>query len=313
VAAVRENAYRACLAEAKALKEKRDLVGALAAAEKALFFKPGDGEARNMKKRLQALRSAPPGMVYIPAGPFIYGSGGDAREVPCEGFYIGAYEVTNAEYARFVAAGGYGDERFWDEEGWRRRREFVDREGSPGPAGFVRGGFPEGRKDVPVTGVSFYEARAYARFCGLRLPMEVEWEKAATWDGERGKKILEPWHYSGEAGEKVWSLDELRKVFSGYFHRPSPLSVFRPLRQAEKDRPALYDRSPCGCFGIYGNVHEWTVSAKPGAEVQAVIRGGSIMSLSSERASPVRRFQADPCYRSPALGFRLARDGVRKP
>src|ERR1019366_5829986 len=92
-------------------------------------------------------------------------------------FLIDRYEVTNAQFARFVASGGHRHASLWG-------RQFVDRTGTPGPRGWSRGSYPEGRENHPVTGVSWNEAKAYARWAGRELPTLIQWRRAALGDSD---------------------------------------------------------------------------------------------------------------------------------
>jgi formylglycine-generating enzyme required for sulfatase activity/dienelactone hydrolase len=108
-------------------------------------------------------------------------------------YLIGRYEVTNRQFKRFVDAGGYGRQELWKHRFLDRGRElpwrdavsrFTDRTGRPAPAGWEAGSYPEGQADHPVTGVSWYEAAAYAEFAGAELPTIYHWSRAAfTWGG----------------------------------------------------------------------------------------------------------------------------------
>jgi predicted esterase len=104
-------------------------------------------------------------------------------------FQLGQYEVTNAEYKQFVDAGGYRDRKYWEHPFERDGRAvrwedaitaFTDSTGRPGPSTWSFGTYREGRGDHPVTGVSWYESAAYARFVGKELPTVYHWFRAAT-------------------------------------------------------------------------------------------------------------------------------------
>ena len=113
-------------------------------------------------------------MIDIPAGEFTQGSDNDstdahnkpAHSVTVAGYKIDKYPVTNAEYARFVAATGYTPPLHWK-----------------------KGEIPAGKELHPVTMVSYFNAKKYAEWAGKRLPTEQEWEKAAR--GQDGRRW--PW------------------------------------------------------------------------------------------------------------------------
>jgi serine/threonine protein kinase/dienelactone hydrolase len=106
-------------------------------------------------------------------------------------FYMDRYEVSNKEYKKFVDAGGYQNPDYWKYpfvlNGKQIDREkamslFVDKTGQPGPASWEIGDYPPGKGNFPVTGVSWYEAAAYAEFMGKSLPTIFHWDRVAfTW------------------------------------------------------------------------------------------------------------------------------------
>ena len=127
----------------------------------------------------------PEGMVFVPfTGPRSF-----VTSVSIPEFYIDQYEVSNAEFKEFVDAGGYSNPEYWtdvlvDSDGEANEfsdaiAEFVDSTGSPGPAHWVNGNYPEGRGNFPVHSVSWFEASAYARFRGKELPTAVHWRWAS--------------------------------------------------------------------------------------------------------------------------------------
>ncbi len=118
-------------------------------------------------------------LVTVPAGPFRQGGDGEdaldnegpPRTVELAAFAIERRPASQGRFRRFMEAGGYDDPRWWTPEGWAwRRRTGVRRPRHWRP----------GADDRPVSGICWYEADAFARFVGRRLPTEAEWEKAAA-------------------------------------------------------------------------------------------------------------------------------------
>jgi formylglycine-generating enzyme required for sulfatase activity/dienelactone hydrolase len=143
------------------------------------------GALRVRRFTLDKKSEAPDGMVRVPGGPHAYRA---LPEVRLSDFWLDRYEVTNRQYEEFVSQGGYGRAEYWTEPFVRNGRRlpwreamalFRDATGRPGPATWELGTYPEGQADQPVTGVSWFEAAAYARFAGKELPTLHQWIKAA--------------------------------------------------------------------------------------------------------------------------------------
>ena len=196
-----------------------------------------------------------PEMIEIPGGEFRMGATWDAfaydNETPAHAVYVPAFQLdrrltTNAEFARFVAEGGYGRREWWSEEGWGWREKenwehplYWSREGK---GWRVRTMFADAEMepDHPVTGVSWYEAEAYARFRGKRLPTEAEWEKAASWDEAGRRKRL-----------FAWGDDAPTAARSNFDFRYWGTTPAGALPQGA---------SAYGCLDMTGNLWEWTAS-----------------------------------------------------
>lgn len=200
-----------------------------------------------------------PEMVTVAAGEFEMGARGGAfvydNELPRHRVNLPAFKLdrlltTNAEYASFIAEGGYRRREWWSDEGWSwREREdwqaplYWQRDGN---AWRLRGLFDEASLEArhPVTGVSWYEAEAYARFRGKRLPTEAEWERAAAWDATRqqGRRF-------------AWGDEEPNRTLCNFDNErwgTTPVGSF----------PAGASRE--GCLDMTGNVWEWTQDAFDG-------------------------------------------------
>jgi dienelactone hydrolase len=129
--------------------------------------------------------SLPPRMVRVLGGHFQWGS---TKPVELPDYVMDKYEVTNLEFKKFVDSGAYRKREYWKElfvkDGrtltWdEAMKEFRDRTGRPGPATWELGDYPQGQDDFPVSGVSWYEAAAYAEFAGKSLPTVYHWYNAA--------------------------------------------------------------------------------------------------------------------------------------
>jgi iron(II)-dependent oxidoreductase len=206
----------------------------------------------------RAAGSPLPAEILVPGGAFEMGTDLEAwaldNERPAHlvdvpAFFLDTVPVTNAAYAAFVAAGGYDDPRWWHPDGWAHRRamrwdapQFWRREDS-GPTGWVLRRFGTETAlvpDEPVQHVCWYEADAYARWAGRRLPSEAEWEKAARHDPATGRSRRYPW-----GDEKPTAgLANL----GGRHLGPAAVGAY----------PA--GASPLGVHQLIGDVWEWTSS-----------------------------------------------------
>jgi iron(II)-dependent oxidoreductase len=258
-------------------------------------------------------------MVLFPGGPAEIGTHDRAcaydnerprHLVDVSPFLIDVDPVTNRDLLRFIAAGGYKTAEWWSEAGWRWRQEAgaiapkywkeldgawitrtMDREGPVEP-------------DHPVCHVSYYEAEAFARFAGKRLPTEIEWEAAASWEPAAQVRRTYPW---GETppDRALANLDQLS--FGTAAVGAYPLNV-----------------SAIGCRGMIGDVWEWTSSDfgpwpgfqsfpyKEYSEVffgteYKVLRGGSWATRPGAIRNTFRNWDY-PIRRQIFSGFRCARD-----
>lgn len=258
-------------------------------------------------------------LVTVAAGEFPLGSVWDSfaydNELPPHPVEVPAFRIdrlptTNEEFAEFVAAGGYDRREWWGDEGWQWRV----REGWTCPLYWTRCGdgwrarrmFDEEliERDHPVIGVSWYEAEAYARFRGRRLPTEAEWEFAASWDAARGEKR-----------RFAWGDDEPSDALCNSGGRrwgTTPVGAFPE------------GASPAGCLDMTGNVWEWTADAFAGfpgfkpfpypeySEVwfdgdHRVLKGGSWATRAPVLRTSFRNFFRRH-FRIAFAGIRLAED-----
>lgn len=194
-----------------------------------------------------------------------------------EDYEIGIFPITNREYLEFMNDGGYETYKYWLSDGWEKVKsnnwkspmywEKIDDEW------YVRDflGIRKINPNEPVCHVSYYEADAYCKWAGKRLPTEAEWEKAACWNETKQEKTIFPWGNNTPTEENCnllesyhWGCTEIGTYPSG--------------------------KSPSGCEQMIGDVWEWTSSefvGYPGFKSgfdeyndkwftnQKVLRGGS--------------------------------------
>ena len=196
-----------------------------------------------------------PGDVEIAGGPFHLGAVDDggfvfdnekwSHAVDVKPFRMARAPVSNAQFAEFVDAGGYREQRWWDAEGWAWR----SREGAIAPLYWRRADYVWHRRyfdreeilvdDEPVIHVNWHEAMAWCRWAGRRLPTEAEWEfAAATAPGMPGIKRRYPW---GDAAPSTETAN-----LCGAAGRCAPVGAFAAGDSAWGPRQMI------------GNVWEWT-------------------------------------------------------
>ena len=215
--------------------------------------------------------TTPEGMVRAAPvqGPFsIYVFGLETPRARFDGFWVDRFEITNRQYKAFVDAGGYKRREWWrhpfvkDGHGLTFEQAMsmmVDKTGRPGPATWELGNFPAASADLPVSGVSWYEAAAYAESKGHALPTAFHW----YWVANQGLTGF------------VIPLGNSNSTAS------VPVSDTRALHRF-------------GAYGLAGNVKEWCVNEAPGNK-RYILGGGwdepAYMFRDSDARSPFDRGQ----------------------
>lgn len=243
--------------------------------------------ADTLKVTMDEQGKAPPGMVRVelstpetPQGAPItlYGLGGFEQlpAVPLKDYWIDRYEVTNREFKQFLDQGGYQKQEYWKHTflkdghplSWAQAMAlFRDTTGRPGPSTWAQGEYPPGQEDYPVTGVSWYEAAAYAEFAGKVLPTMYHWNAAAS--PQDSASIIPHSNFTGQG--------------------PARVGKYRGM-------------SWCGAYDMAGNVKEWcwneAISGK------RFIMGGAWNEPTHMFFDPDAR---SPFERSANFGFRCAK------
>jgi formylglycine-generating enzyme required for sulfatase activity len=233
-------------------REGRCLAAAVELAEE-LQRRGNEQAGRLLDQFFAEVQKWPEDMVMVAAGAFPYSE--DNKMVDLAAFRIDRFPVTNEEFERMAP-------------GHRKlRNEYSDSDRQP------------------VIVVNWFEARLYARWRGCRLPSEQEWEKAAGWDADAGKKRVYPWGDSFEAA--FCNTDE-----SGIGHTTAVGSYS--------------EAGPYDVQDMAGNVWEWTESAWSEGGEARVVRGGSWSDPRFGAACACRPYY-NPDHRGSNFGFRCAR------
>ncbi|MBL4846867.1 MAG: protein kinase [Planctomycetes bacterium] len=263
-----EGAKNIPLAEDYALKAKEAFEGLTGVGDQ-------EDQVTELLASLAQESGAPKGMVSIPGLTKLRlgGGGGDRNEprtVDIKAFYLGVNEVTNDEFHAFLlqTADGQNLSPRPTPEGWGPR--------SPRP----------GTGDLPVTGISFQEAQAYAEAYDYRLPTDAEWEYAARLQAKGG---VQPFPADAYPWGNEWDADALGDRLLPPGSRPR-----------DKNKRNVHD--------LAGNVSEWVVLKTADGEVAA--RGASYLYPFKRIARAGYRLRPDKGYRGPQLGFRVAKDGT---
>jgi predicted Ser/Thr protein kinase/dienelactone hydrolase len=228
---------------------------------------------------LTAQHDAPAGMSYVPANSwatyiaFIGWMG--PYSMPA--YYVDRFEVTNREYQKFVDSGAYTKPQCWPAQfrkdghplSWGEAMAlFRDSTDRPGPSTWAAGHYPEGQGDLPVSGVSWYEAQAYAAYAGKSLPTLAQWYQDAP----------------GDVGEYTVPLSNLST------RGPAAVGSYQGV-------------GPYGTYDMGGNVREW-VSNSADSDLRFIL-GGSWMSPDYLYSSPEALSAFD---RSSTNGIRCVRN-----
>ena len=260
----------------------------------AVLLVPVGCEKKPVPERITSKDGAP--MILIPGGKFEMGSySGDADELPVhtvnlDAFYMDAYEVTNAQYKKFMDATGHAAPQFWNHPRVNKPNQ-------------------------PVVGVVWSDVEAYAEWAGKRLPTEAEWEKAA-----RGGLVQKQY---------PWGDDELDGTQCNFADSNAPdLTEKWADRNADDGYEytasvGSYTPNGYGLYDMAGNVWEWcanwyetdytrqaaeeATSTTWGVLHERVLRSGSWDTESYNHRVAMRN-HALPSHSSSNVGFRCAQD-----
>jgi iron(II)-dependent oxidoreductase len=226
-----------------------------------------------------------------------------AQAIVVDDFFMDRKLVTNREFQQFVAAGGYQEPSIWDPEVWAVVSEFVDRSGAPGPRFWAHGRFEPNLERHPVVGISWYEAAAYARWLGKRLPTDAEWVRAAA------APLLLP---GGELRQRKFPWGDKAERNRANLWGAHPAGTVDVDAQPQGD-------SAGGISQLVGNVWEWTsgnldlesaTRIWPDGSLRSTamksLRGGAFDTYFDVQATCQFQSGDHPLARKHNIGFRCA-------
>jgi iron(II)-dependent oxidoreductase len=272
------------------------------------------------EQRRQAMGMLENTMSLVPDGEVVLGKNNDAldkgepdnqgiagssRTVQVERLFLDRNQVTNEQYYEFVAASGYQQMALWDKSVLPAVLDLLDCSGMPGPRYWKDGCYEPGEENLPVVGVCWHEAAAYARWVGKRLPSDAEWVKAGCWPVPLSATSCAqrkfPWGNTmdrsranlwGSGPEKIVPVDQF------------PLGV-----------------SVGGVYQLIGNVWEWTCGEFQSGTFHCgehtvgelvlptpmkSIRGGAFDTYFDNQATCQFQSGENPLHRKHNIGFRCA-------
>jgi gamma-glutamyl hercynylcysteine S-oxide synthase len=221
--------------------------------------------------------------------------------IPVQPVFLDRYPVTNRQFQRFVTVGGYQEMAIWDREILPAVLDFVDSTGQPGPRFWKNGRYPAGEANLPVVGVCWYEAAAYARWVGKRLPTDAEWVKAGSWPVTLSSSTHLQRKYP-------WGDTMDRKKANVWGSGPSRIVPVDEFTEGV---------SVGGLYQLIGNVWEWTAtnldvdhsadeSLGEKAPFLKSIRGGAFDTYFEDQANCQFASGENPILRKHNIGFRCA-------
>ena len=234
--------------------------------------------------------------VPVPAGPFIYQKN---EKLTLPAFWISKHEVTIGQYAAFLEALKTAPPKAFDDEKQPSSKTTHTPAGWADYHAAAKAGALFNNEGLtlnsPVSDVDYWDAVAYAKWSGRRLPTEQEWEKAAR--GTQGRNF--PWGNTPKPGAANLGDDYVAKAKGG---KIDGHNLWAPVDSMPDDV------SECGAVGMAGNVQEWTSTWSPHPELPdtrvPVLRGGHFGLKTSNDLLTNRHFAESADEATPARGFR---------
>lgn len=237
----------------------------------------------------------PEGYVTLPKTVNDY-PGCPEEDIETEAFLLARLCVTHEQYQKFVDDGGYANLDLWPADILPHLVDFVDQTGQAAPRYWRSGRHDRRLSDHPVVGICYYEAAAYAKWAGYRLPTNAQWQMAASWRIRSVAQVLRryPWGDALDTGKcNVWA---------SRIGGTAPVTAY------------ANGAAPNGVLQLIGNVWEWTESdfevtddqGRPlvGDMLMKEVRGGAFDTYFPSQATSSFRTGLAALVRAHNVGFR---------
>ena len=263
-----------------------------------IFYNPfgWEDELKTRHYPMHKTDEIPEGMVYAAGFTGDWIKTGALPEKTAGDFWVDRYEVSNLKYRTFLEAGGYENSSYWihpfvngkDTLSWETAMDrFRDQTGQCGPEGWIMGDFPEGQEHYPVSGISWFEAAAYAVFVDKELPTVYHWTYLR--EPHAAPELVKHGNFESNLLSPVGTYPSMTRY--GTFDLPGNVSEWN-FNARENKRAILGGnfREPSYFYSELYYISPWTRSDRIGFRCMRYVNDSLKSELTSPDPNPIRDF-----------------------